>query len=255
MKRKWIRRILFLIAVLVFLSSAYQLVSIYLEYRKGDQEYEEIMEEVITVKTEKATKNEKEEEKFQVDFERLKEINKETVAWIRFEQPEKINYPVVHTSNNDKYLKTTFEHNRNSAGALFVDAANNGNFSDRNTFIYGHNMKNGSMFGQLKKYKSESFCKEHPYFYIYTPDGKEITYQVFAVCTVDDTSESYRKIYNGDVDFAQYIKHIKGIAHYNTGVEVTSASQIVSLSTCTNVTDNQRLLVHGVKISEQMAGE
>lgn len=60
-----------------------------------------------------------------------------------------------------------------------MDVNNPGDFSGRNTFIYGHNMKNGSMFAQLLKYKDDSFYKEHPYFYIYTPDGKVRTYEIF----------------------------------------------------------------------------
>ena len=258
MNRKWLRRIVLFIAVGVFLYSAYQLYSIYSEYRKGDKEYESIVDKVITeevVEVEESGEDAPVEVNFRVDFTQLKAINNETVAWIRFEEPSKISYPVVHTSDNEKYLKTTFEQQKNAMGSLFVDAVNNGNFLDLNTFIYGHNMKNGSMFGQLKKYKSKDFCKEYPYFYIYTPDGKEITYQVFAVCTVEDTAESYRKSYADEADYEKYLKHIQGIAHYDTGVEVTATSQIVSLSTCTNVTDTQRLIVHGVKISERTVGE
>ena len=68
-------------------------------------------------------------------------------------------------------------------------------------------MKNGSMFGQLRKYKEESFGKEHPYFYLYTPDGKTMKYQVFAVSIVEDTAESYNKFYSDDEDFLKYIEH------------------------------------------------
>ena len=254
MNRKRLRYIVLVVAVIVFLYSAYQLYSIYSEYHKGDEEYESIAEEVVEIE-EPSEEEETKEVQFRVDFEKLMAINRETVAWIRFEEPSKISYPVVQAVDNDKYLKTTFEHKTNSAGALFVDAFNNGKFNDLNTFIYGHNMKNGSMFGQLRKYKSKDFCKDYPYFYIYTPDGKELTYQVFAVCTVEDTAESYRKTYEDEADYEKYLKHIQEIAHYDTGVKVTAASQIVSLSTCTNVTDTQRLLVHGVKIGERTVGE
>ena len=161
----------------------------------------------------------------------------------------------MQAKDNDKYLTTTFEEKKNAAGALFVDANNMGDFTDRNTFIYGHNMKNGSMFGQLRKYKSADFCKQYPYFYIYTPDGKIMQYQIFAVGIVEDTAESYMKFYSNEEEYEQYLDHIQSIARYDTGVEVTAGSQIVSLSTCTNVTETQRLLVHGVKISEEMMEE
>lgn len=256
-KRSFLSNIILIIAAVVFLFSAYKLFTAFSEYNKGDQEYEEIIEEVITEEVVEKEEDGKvvEEVVFTVDFEKLRATNSEVVAWIRFENPSKISYPVVKTSDNEKYLKRTFEGKTNGSGTIFVDAANLSDFTDKNTFIYGHNMKNGSMFGQLRKYKNESFCKENPYFYIYTPDGKEMKYQVFAVGIVEDTAESYQKVYEDDNAYQTYINHIKKISRYKTGVEVTTDSQIVSLSTCTNVTETQRLLVHGVKISEKMVGE
>lgn len=254
-----VSNIILVLAIAVFLYSGYQLFTIFSEYNKGENEYEDIVDEVIVLeKEEEGEESEEDSEKkeaeiFKVDFQKLLEINPEVVAWIRFDEPSKISYPVVQGPDNSKYLTKTFEGKRNSAGALFVDANNTGDFSDRNTFIYGHNMKNGSMFGQLRKYKEESFGKEHPYFYLYTPDGKTMKYQVFAVSIVEDTAESYNKFYSDDEDFLKYIEHIRSISRYDIDVEVTGESQIVSLSTCTNVSETQRLLVHGVKISESVA--
>jgi len=254
-KGQMISNIILVIAIGVFLFSGYKLYEIFSEYNKGTTEYDNIQELVIQKKPIQDSEEETGEVAFTVDFEKLKEINSEVVAWIRFEEPSQISYPVVKGPDNSKYLKTTFEGNTNAAGTLFVDVDNSGDFTDRNTFIYGHNMKNGSMFGQLRKYKKKDFGKEHPYFYIYTPDGKETTYQVLAVSVVKDTSESYRKWYNTDEEFLDYIKYIRSIAGYKTDVEVGVDSKIVSLSTCTNVSDDERLLVHGVKVSEKMMTE
>lgn len=251
--------IILIIAIIVFLFSAYKLYTIYSEYSRGNKEYQEVINEVITQEIVESPKeesgNEEEKTVFRVDFEKLQKINADAIAWIRFDEPSKISYPVVKGEDNSEYLKKTFEGKKNAAGALFADAYNNSDFSDRNTFIYGHNMKNGSMFGQLRKYKSFDFCKENPYFYIYTPDGKETTYQVFAVGIVEDTDVSYNKFFENNEEYLQYLKYLKSVSRYDTGVEVTEQSQIVSLSTCTNVTETQRLLVHGVKISETMVGE
>ena len=255
------KKIILVIAVLVFLYSGYQLFLIFFEYNKSEKEYEMIIDQVITEETVKEEPKNNAEEKteketvFKVDFEKLLTINKETVAWIRFDEPKKISYPVVKAGDNDKYLRATFEGKKNSSGAIFMDAANMSDFTDRNTFIYGHNMKNGSMFGQLRKYKNEAFYKENPYFYIYTPDGRELTYQVFAVGVVEDTAKSYMRSYGDDEEYIGYLKHLQNVSQYKTGVEVNAESRIVSLSTCTNVTDTQRLLVHGVKINEKMVGE
>ena len=254
-KGQLISNIVLVIAIGVFLFSGYKLYTIFSEYNKGETEYESIQDLVIQKKPIQDTKEEGEEVAFSVDFAKLQSINPEAVGWIRFDEPSQISYPLVKGPDNSKYLTTTFEGKKNSAGTLFVDVDNSGDFTDRNTFIYGHNMKNGSMFGQLRKYKNKDFGKEHPYFYIYTPDGKETTYQVFAVSVVKDTSESYKKWYNTDEEFLDYIQYIRSIAGYKTDVEVGVDSKIVSLSTCTNVSDDERLLVHGVKIHDTLVEE
>jgi sortase B len=267
-KKHIVSNIALVIAATVFLYSAYQLVTIFMEYNKGEQEYKEILDEVITEVPEtdnqesqqpQVTPEEPEKRTehkvLKVDFKKLQSTNPDTVAWISFDEPAKINYPVVRANDNDKYLKSTFEGKKNASGAIFMDAVNSGDFSNTNTFIYGHNMKNGSMFGQLRKYKNEAFYREYPFFYIYMPDGREVKYQIFAVGIVEDASESYRKHYMDDADYLKYLQYIQSISKYKTGVEVTAESDIVSLSTCTNVTETQRLLVHGVKVSEKMVGE
>ena len=248
-----VSNVILVIAVGVFLFSGFKLYGIFSEYRKGESEYNSLKD--IAIQTNAPEVSEEVPEEFKVDFEKLKGINPDVVGWIRFDEPSQISYPVVKGPDNDKYLKTTFEGKRNAAGSLFMDVDNEADFSDKNTFIYGHNMKNGSMFGQLRKYKTKSFCEENPYFYIYTLDGKVSTYQVFSVCIVKDISRSYVKQYSGTEDFQDYIDYIRGISKYNVDVEVTGESQIVSLSTCTNVSDDERLLVHGVKVNEKLAEE
>ena len=242
-----VSNIILVIAIVVFAVSAYKLYGIFSEYNKGDKEYQKIQDLVINTEKKDDTK----EEAFSVDFEKLLEMNSDVVGWIRFDEPSEINYPVVQGRDNEEYLKRTFEANTNKLGTLFVDVNNPGDFSGRNTFIYGHNMKNGSMFAQLLKYKDDSFYKEHPYFYIYTPDGKVRTYEIFSAGVVKDTSDSYIMDYAGDAAFQTYIDYIKQQSAYPTSAEVTTASKIVSLSTCTNVRDDERFLVHGVMIKEE----
>lgn len=262
-KSNVLSNVILVIALVVFAFSAYKLISIYSEYYKGGKEYDNVVEEAIEVQTPKGEETEKDQEEqkpkvhasLKVDFEKLQKANKDVVAWIQFDEPERISYPVVKGVDNDKYLSTTFEGKKNSSGAIFMDANNSEEFADRNTFIYGHNMKNGSMFGQLRKFKAKDYYEQNPYFYIYTPDGKEVKYQIFAVCIVEDTSRSYTRFYNNDEEYLDYLKYIKSIARYDTGVELTAESNIISLSTCTNVSETQRLLVHGVKIGETVVGE
>ena len=252
-KGQIVSNVVLVLAIAVFLFSGFKLWEIFLEYHRGTSEYDSLRE--VAIQSEPSNTPEEEEIAFSVDFATLREMNPEVVGWIRFDEPSQISYPLVRGADNEKYLHTTFEGKENAAGALFVDADNAADFTDRNTFIYGHNMKNGSMFGQLRKYKDSAFCSEYPYFYIYTPDRREVTYQVFAVCIVKDTSDSYRKWYNSDEDYQGYIDSIRSISKVQTDVEVGADSQIVSLSTCTNVSDDERMLVHGVKISEKVSGD
>lgn len=251
--RQVLSNLMLVIAVGVFLFSGFKLYGIFSEYHKGESEYDSLKD--IAIQTSVPEVSEEVPEEFKVDFKKLKGINSDVVGWIRFDEPSQISYPVVKGPDNDKYLKTTFEGKRNAAGSLFMDVDNEADFSDKNTFIYGHNMKNGSMFAGLREYKAKAYWEKNPYFYIYTPDGKETVYQIFSVSIVKDTSESYQKWYNSDGEYQEYLAHIKSASRYQTGVEVSVDSQIVSLSTCTNVSDDERLLVHGVKVNEKMAEE
>ncbi len=263
-KRHIISNMILVVALAVFGLSAYKLYSIYAEYDRGEKEYDHLREQVVQVVDEthdddanhvSDTSDDgnsagEDATEIRVDFAELKAINADVVAWLRFDEPSQISYPVVWSDDEDKYLHTTFEGKRNSAGTLFVDSGNNRDFSDRNTFIHGHNMKNGSMFGKLRKYKNASFCEKYPFFYIHTPDGNVSTYRIFATCVVRDDSETYNKWYNSDEEFEKYVNYVQQEALYQTGVEVAAGAKIVSLSTCTNVDEDERLVVHGVKVAE-----
>ena len=132
-----------------------------------------------------------------------------------------------------------------------MDADNRADFSDKNTFVYGHNRRNGQMFGSLVKYKDAEYYRNHPYFDIYTPDGYKTRYQIFSVAVVGSSSDSYKRVYVSEQEYSNYIDMIKKLSLYDTGVEVTEDSHIVSLSTCTNVRIEERLVIHGVRINQE----
>ena len=256
-KGKLISNIILVLALGMLAFSGYQLYGIFSEYQKGASEYEALEQAVIQPIIPSVTQEDlpQKENKFKVDFEALKKINSDVIGWIRFDNPEQISYPIVAGVDNAKYLTRTFEGKYNAAGTIFADMNNSKLFADRNTFIYGHNMKNGTMFSKLREYKSKQFWEENQYFYIYTPDGMVSKYQIFATCIVKDTSETYTKWYNNDNDFLDYIKYVQSISLYRTDVEVTGTDRMVSLSTCTNVSDDERLVVHAVKVSEELVEE
>lgn len=190
-----------------------------------------------------------------VDFEKLSEINPQIVAWIYFEEPSLINYPIVQADDNEKYLKTSFEGKENGVGCIYMDAHNKNNFSDKNTFIYGHNRRNGHMFGSLMNYKDEEYYKNHPYFEIHTPDGNKAQYQIFSVAVVESSSKSYKRVYVNETEYSNYIDMIRKSSLYETDVEVTKDSYIVSLSTCTNARMEERIIIHAVKIKQEQSKE
>lgn len=229
-------------AVCVFVFSLYQLVIMLVPYYTGSKEYDKIRDLAVT--TDADGKG------FSVDFDVLMQENPDTIGWIRFDEPAVINYPVVKSADNEDYLTKTFTENDNKLGAIFVDYRNSSDFSDRNTFIYGHNMRVGEqMFSQLKNYRDEEYGKKYPYFYIYTPSGEVRTYTIFSAGVVDARSDNYKIEYASDEEFQEYLDLCLESSLYDFGVEVDTDSQIVSLSTCTSVTENERFLVHGVLTS------
>ena len=241
--KRFLSNLILICAIAVFIVSAYKLINIGTGYQEGRSEYEEVMD--------LAVQYEENSEKFRVDFNKLKEMNEDTIGWIRFyPEPSIINYPVVQGNDNDVYLHKTFTASENTLGAIFLDVNNAGDFTDQNSIIYGHRMKDGSMFRKLEEYQEKSFWEENPYFYIYTPDGKEITYHIYSVGIVSDTAKTYTVSFANTEEFQSYIDYTMSTADYDTEVEVTTDDNIVTLSTCTSAGDRYRFVVHGVKIRE-----
>ena len=246
-KAGMLSNIILIVALAVFCVSAFQLVKIVGGYAKGRDEYKKIAINKEDSEPEKA---------FSVDFDELKGINPDTVGWIRFyPEPSIINYPIVQTTDNEKYLHKTFSENDNTLGTIFLNADNNANFNDRNSIIYGHRMKDGSMFRKLDEYKDKSFWEANPYFYIYTPDGREIVYHIYSAATVKDTDDVYLTGFENDEAYQSYLDMTKRIAIYDTGVEVTTTDSVVTLSTCTSASDEHRFVVIGVKEQENQMGQ
>lgn len=237
--------LILLIAVIVFCVSAFQLFKILKGYYDGRSEYDQIRELAITENDD--------EDQFRVDFEELLGINPDTIGWIRFSpEPSEINYPIVQGTDNATYLTKTFSANENTLGAIFLDVSNQSDFSDRNSIIYGHRMKDGSMFRHLQDYEDKEFWEANPCFYIYTPDGRKITYRICSVGQVEDTSDTYLTSFASDEEYQAFLDMMKQTSLYDTGVEVTTDDTIVTLSTCTSASDNHRFVVHGVKEEECM---
>lgn len=228
-----------IVAVCVFVFSLYQLVMMLIPYYTGGKEYDEIQDLAVEADADGTG--------FSVDFDELLAINSDTIAWIRFDEPSIINYPVVKSADNEEYLTKTFAENDNKLGAIFMDMRNNSDFSDRNTIIYGHHLNvSPDMFSRLNMYEDEEFCKEHPDFYIYTPDGKIRTYTVFAAGEISAVSENYVVDFASAEEYEAFLGKCSADSAYPVDVELNAQSQIITLSTCTNDGDANRFVVRGV---------
>ena len=237
--------IILVVALAVFCFSAFQLFKILKGYHDGRSEYDKVRK--LAVEEKKGDG----EDQFSVNFDELMKMNPDTIGWIRFHpEPSQISYPIVKGKDNSEYLKKTFSANENTLGAIFLNVDNNADFMDKNTIIYGHRMKDGSMFRHLQDYEEKSFWESNPYFYIYTPDGREITYHIYSAGQVEDTSDTYLTSFESEEAYQSFLNMPKEASLYDTGVEQNAQSAIVTLSTCTSASDNHRFVVRGVKEKE-----
>ncbi len=237
--------IILVVALAVFCFSAFQLFKILKGYHDGRSEYDKVRKLAVEEKKSDG------EDQFSVNFDELMKMNPDTIGWIRFHpEPSQISYPIVKGKDNSEYLKKTFSANENTLGAIFLNVDNNADFMDKNTIIYGHRMKDGSMFRHLQDYEEKSFWESNPYFYIYTPDGREITYHIYSAGQVEDTSDTYLTSFESEEAYQSFLNMTKEASLYDTGVELNAQSAIVTLSTCTSASDNHRFVVRGVKEKE-----
>ncbi len=178
-----------------------------------------------------------------IDFESLLKVNEDIIGWIRLKGLD-ISYPIAQAEDNEYYLHRTFERVENFAGCIFMEYQNRSDFSDKNTIIYGHNMKNGSMFGRLKEYYEDGVYESTPYFWIYTPE-KIYRYDIISCAEVGSVSDAYQITFADDNDFMEFVDSAFSKSIVDTqGIEVTPEDRIVTLSTCTG-NDATRFIVQG----------
>lgn len=180
----------------------------------------------------------------EVDFEALREINPNIVAWIHLEGTP-ISYPVVQGQDNEFYLNHLFDGTRNAAGTLFVDSRNAPDFTDRNTIIYGHNMRDGSMFAVLEEFSSQEFFEQNSRMFLLTPEGSYLIY-LFAGYRANVHANSWQRSFADADEFEKWIREAKRQSDFTSEVEVTESDLVVTLSTCSYAFYNARYVVVGV---------
>ena len=160
MVKKVIRFIVLIIGLSLVAYSGYHLFKIFWDYRTSDKTYEKLQDEYTVDDSKKSDDNDSEAadtpwyDDIDIDFAGLRSENPDVVGWIYFEN-EDISYPVMYSGDNSYYLRKTFNREHATAGSIFLEGSNKTDFGDCHTIIYGHNMKNLSMFGKLKYYNRD----------------------------------------------------------------------------------------------------
>lgn len=231
--------LLIIVSLAVMAIAGWQLYQLLCAYKESDDTYHEIaLEAVETEKNSKIV-----DLGFAINWDKLKRINPDIVGWI-YSPNTPINYPVVQGKDNDFYLHHMFNRKYNFSGSIFVEASNRPFFEDANTIIYGHHMRNGSMFASLSKYKSQDYYKEHPIIYLLTPE-QDYKLEVFAGFTTKAASETYTLNFATDEEYQTWIDRSYSKTNFNSDVQMTIQDKCVTLSTCAYSFQNARYVVQG----------
>ena len=207
----------------------------HIDYMKGDIAFDRLIPQQIALWYDMIS----------VNVSGLMNRNPEVRGWIFFEKGD-ISYPIMQGDDNEKYLSLTMGGAVSKAGSIFMDYENAGDFSDSRVVIYGHNMKNESMFGSLKYYKKKGYYDDNRFFQIITPYSKK-RYEIFSCFDIADSETDMVKTdYIADEDFRLFINHLKNKSVISGKVYTDANSHIVSLVTCSNT--GHRLLVTGVLV-------
>lgn len=263
-----LEKVIIVIASLAALTAAFMIFKTARDYKAASDEYDSLrqyaseeisatetaekvsdikpieLEEAEERKELKSNENREDFPEMEVDFKALREKNPDTVGWL-YVGSCGISYPIVQGEDNDYYMNHTFEGTVNSSGAIIMDYRDDKYLKDWNTFIYGHNMKNGSMFGSLKKLlKDETLYDSDPYIYVYLP-GYIYRYKIFSYYKDKPDSKMY---WTADTlqEYRQYIRDALSLSVRDLGVETSEENNMVTLVTCSGSgAGKMRFFVHG----------
>ena len=246
--KKSVRKLLFGLCVVIAVAGLAYIGIYYLRKDNNEAVYGKLQRQV-----EEKKKEENPKEEIPIDFTALKKTNPDIYAWIEIPGTN-VNYPIVQSAEDDSYyLNHTIDGKEGYPGSIYTEKINAKDFSDFNTVIYGHDMKNGSMFKDLHKFEDAAFFEEHDKVTIYT-ETEEKTYRIFAAVVYDDRHLMY-SFDNENVEdrkaFLQSLKESRSMRNqFRSDVAVDGNSHIITLSTCIGGQPDKRFLVEAVEIDE-----
>lgn len=239
-KSKFLLILLQIIFVAIFIYSGYHIINWYKENKENNEILTQMSETVKIEKDEDGTNY------YKIDFEKMKQTNEDIVAWIKVNNT-KVEYPIVQGDDNSYYLTHSIDKKYNAGGSIFVDSQNKLDGTDRNIVIYGHNRRDGSMFGTLKNALNKEWYdnEENKYITIVTPNG-ESKYEIFSIYQIEKEDYYIKKNFT-DEEFKSFIDIIKSRSVKDFNTDVDENSKILTLSTCAN--DNKyRVVIHAKEI-------
>jgi len=183
-----------------------------------------------------------------VDFDSLRHVLPGIVGWIKLDASP-IDYPVMQYSDNDYFLERLPDGTQHRNGSIYLDYRNNSDFSDKSILIYGHETREGVMFGVLKNYRDQDFYEANPIINLHSPE-KDFKIILFAGHVAHSIRDHPPLQFQSDEEFLAYIEHIKRNSVFRSDVEVSANDRIVSLVTCTYDFDDARLIIVGKILDE-----
>lgn len=229
---------------------------------RAQEQYEKMTEQAVEPAAPEPEPETVEEEEalpsLPIDFEQLRAVNPEIYAWLRIPDTN-VDYPILQREGEDQsfYLDHDMYGEPQKAGSIYTEAYNSRDFQDPNTIIYGHNMKNGSMFHNLRYFADQEYFDGHEDLYIYMP-GKILHYQIFASYVYDDRHLLGSFDFTDEEVFSEYLDEIMNPRSMSPvlreGCQVTAEDRIVTLSTCVANKPNNRRLVQAV-LKEELDAE
>ena len=180
-----------------------------------------------------------------IDWDGLKDRNEDIIGWIDIPAVE-ISYPLVQGEDNEFYLHRGIDKEYLFAGCVFLDAACDRELQNYNSIIYGHNMRNGSMFARLKEFLSAETVQKCPYFWIYTPDG-DFLFRVVSAHTAAPGSDTFTVRFKDYKSYAAWIEKMVRLSVPDCGALASAGDRLVTLSTCTN-DSSARMVVQGKRV-------
>lgn len=232
--KRMINNILLIICIFIFCISTWKLYGYYRSYKKAKDTYSKIAKENV-----KISKNER-----KIDFKKLKSQNQDIAGWIYIRGTTN-DYPIVQGKDNEEYLHQDFNKKKSSSGTIFLDNNCKKDFTSDNNIIYGHHMKNGTMFAQLLKFREKSFLKKHNEIMIFTPD-RTIHLKVISAYA----QKAQNKIpvtFANDEQKKAYIKKIESMSEQTIKTSRINDSHIYTFVTCSYEGEDNRTYVHAAE--------